>query len=545
MLPVEGLSTSMRGRHRPALILATVCAALTTITTNLSVLNIGLPTLARQLGASNSGLEWIVDAYALVFAGFLLAAGSLGDRVGRKRVMITGLAIFAVSSALAALTHTSGQLIAARGVMGLGAAFIMPMTLSILTDVYPSEAGLRRAIGVWAATASAGAVVAPVLAGVLLSAFWWGSLFLINVPLALLTLLATAVLVPESAPRRDGTLDWPGVCLSIVFSAGLVFALIEGPDLGWSDPVVVSTLVLTVVALAAFCFLELRSPDPLIDIRCFRIRGFSVGSGVVALQYFIGFGVGFLVTQYMQLVLGLSPLRAGLAVAPSALVVMFSAPIGVRAFGRFGARVVTTTGLLIAAAGAFSMSLVGVNSPVGFIIGSLVLLNLSIGLMAPGTTSMVMSSVPPERAGMASGTQSTTRQLGGALGVAVLGSILAARYSSQLAHAVGTTQAVRYLPQARRSLAEALGAAPPGSAVERILAHLAKEAFVNGMHIATTLTAIIATVSAVSVFVALRPGAPAVTGMASSPERDGSTLGGGSDAPRPAHDALSERPAQA
>jgi EmrB/QacA subfamily drug resistance transporter len=523
----------MRRPYRPALVLGTVCAALTTITANLSVLNIGLPTLARELGASNTGLEWIVDSYALVFAGFLLAAGSLGDRVGRKRVLMTGLAIFGVSSGLAAITHTPGQLIAVRCGMGLGAALIMPMTLSILTDIYPSEAGLRRAIGVWAATASAGAVVAPVLAGVLLSAFWWGSLFLINVPLSFLTLLATAVFVPESAPRRDTALDWPGVCLSIVFSAGLVFGLIEGPDLGWSDPVVVFSLVATTLALAAFCIVELRTAEPLIDIRCFRIRSFTIGSAIVGLQYFLSFGVAFLVTQYVQEVLGLSPLRAGLAVVPSAVVVMFSAPLGARAFGRFGARAVTTTALLIAAAGVLSMNLAGVSSSVGIIIGSLALVNLSIGLMAPGTTSMVMSSVPPERAGMASGAQSTTRQLGGALGVAVLGSILAAQYSAKLTHALTATPAANYLPEARRSLAEALRAAPGGSAAGRLLIPVAKQAFVDGMHIATTLTACLAATAAVVVFIALRPRPPASGQVQPGPQSDAALLRASGDGGQP------------
>ena len=493
----------MPRHHRSSLVLATVCAALTTITTNLSVLNIGLPTLARQLGASNTELEWIVDAYALVFAGFLLAAGSLGDRVGRKRVMVTGLAIFGSFSALASVAHTTGQLIAVRGAMGLGAALVMPMTLSILTDIYTTEARLRRAFGVWAATASAGAVIAPVLAGVLLSAFWWGSLFLINVPMAFLTLLATVVFVPESAPRRDGAVDWSGVCLSIAFSAGLVFALIEGPDVGWSDPVVVGALVTTAVAVVAFCLVELHSGDPLIDVRCFRIRTFSVGSGVVGFQYFLSFGIAFLVTQYVQLVRGLSPLRAGLVVVPSAVVVMVSAPFGARAFGRFGARAMTTIGLLIAASGALSMSLAGIDSSVAVIIGSLVLINLSIGLMSPGTTSMVMSSVPSERAGMASGTQSTTRQLGGALGVAVLGSILAGQYSSRLSHHLSATPAAGYLAPARRSLAEALGAAPAGSTAQRLLVRLAKQAFMDGMHTATMVTAALAALAAVTVFLAL------------------------------------------
>src|SRR5579864_2735348 len=203
----------MKRSHRPELVLASMCVGLTVITINISLLNVGLPTLARQLGASNTGLEWIVDGYARVFAGFLLVAGSFGDRFGRRKMMMVGLAVFGICSLAAAAAQSTGQLIAARCGMGFGAAFVMPMTLSILTDVYPTEAGLRRAIGVWAATASAGSVAAPVLSGVLLSNFWWGSLFLVNVPTSAATLVAVGLTVPDSAPRQDMTVDWLGGAL--------------------------------------------------------------------------------------------------------------------------------------------------------------------------------------------------------------------------------------------------------------------------------------------------------------------------------------------
>lgn len=502
---MEGAGDFVTKQRHPGLVLAVVCVSLTAITMNISLLNVGLPTLSRELGASNTGLEWIVDGYALVFAGFLLAAGSLGDRFGRSLVMATGLLVFGVCSGLASASHSVGQLIAARCGMGLGAAFVMPMTLSILTDIYTTEAGLRRAIGIWAATASAGAVIAPLLAGALLTTFWWGSLFLVNVPLALSTALTVILIVPNTAPRRDATIDWGGVVLSVMFSAGLVFALIEGPDLGWDAPVVVGCLAGSAAATGCFCLWELRRPQPLVDIRCFRISGFSVGCGVVALQYFISFGVAFVVTQYLQLVLGYSALAAGVTLVPAAAILMVVAPLGARAFGRFGARNVTTIALLIAALGAATMSLADVNSSVAPILVTLILVNLAIGLMAPGTTSMVMSSVPADKAGMASGTQSTTRQLGGALGVAVVGSLMAARYAANLTHALSGTPAQRYLPAATRSLAEALQAVPGGGVIQDLLTRVSREAFVEGLHVVGWTIAGVAAASSVVVFLVLKP----------------------------------------
>jgi EmrB/QacA subfamily drug resistance transporter len=491
----------MSKQRHPGVVLAAVCVSLTAITMNLSLLNVGIPTLSRELGASNTGLQWIVDGYSLVFAGFLLAAGSLGDRLGRRDVMAAGLVIFGVFSALAALSKTTDQLIAARSGMGLGAAFVMPMTLSILTDIYPTEAGLRRAMGIWAATASAGAVIAPLIAGVLLKTFWWGSLFLVNVPIALSVAVVVMLTVPNSAPRRDTRLDWAGVVLSILLSASLVFALIEGPERGWGDPLVLGSLLGSVASTLLFCVWELRCPHPLIDIRCFRLPRFSVGCVVVGLQYFFSFGVSFVVTQYLQLVLGLSALAAGTALVPAAAAVMIAAPIGARAFGRFGARSMIAVSLLILALGTGLMTLADVNSSVVPMLVSLILVNMAIGLMAPGTTSMVMSAVPPDKAGMASGTQSTTRQLGGALGVAALGSLLASRYSANLVRMLTGTAAARYLPEATKSLAAALQAAPPGTPSHALVTTASKQAFVEAIHVvALTITVSAAVCAAVVYF---------------------------------------------
>jgi EmrB/QacA subfamily drug resistance transporter len=471
---------------------------------NTSLLNVGLPTLARQLGASNTGLEWIVDGYALVFAGFLLAAGSLGDQFGRRQVMMVGLAVFGTCAFAAGFAQSTGELVAARCGMGFGAAFVMPTTLSVLTDVYPTEAGLRRAIGVWAATASAGAVVAPLVAGLLLTQFWWGSLFLVNVPLAVAMFLAVAITVPDSIPLENVSIDWPGVGLSILAPAGLVFALIEGPTLGWSQPLVVGSLLATAAAGGLFYLWEGRAAHPLVNLGCFRVPRFSVGCGVVAMQYFFSFGTAFVVTQYLQLVLGLSALATGFSLMPSAAILMVIAPYGARAFGRYGARPVITVALLIAACGTGSMIFAGANSSVIPILISLILVNSAIGLMAPGTTSMVMSAVPPDQAGMASGTQSTTRQIGGALGVAVLGSILAIQYGSNVSKRFSGTPAEPYLATAKRSLAAALRAVPAGNPAHATVVRFSRSAYVDGMHVVASVTAVAAVLCAATVFTVLR-----------------------------------------
>jgi EmrB/QacA subfamily drug resistance transporter len=475
------------------------------ITVNLSLLNVGLPTMARQLRASNLGLEWIVDGYALVFAGFLLGAGFMGDRYGGRPVMVFGLTVFAATSLGAGLSHSTAEVIGFRCGMGLGAACVMPITLSVLTDVYETEAGLRRAIGLWASTASGGSVIAPLLAGILLRYFWWGSLFLVNVPLAALTAIAAAVVIPDSKHRRRVRIDWAGMSLSILFAVGLVFSLTEGPDTGWGSPLVLSSLTLTAGSGVLFWWWERRVAEPLIDLRCFLIPRFAVGCGVVSMQYFITFGSGFVVTQYLQLVLGFSALSAGITLMPSAAVLMVVSPYGARAFGRFGARKMIPISLGVAAVGAASLRLARPDSPVGLVLLSMVLISLAVGLMAAGTTSMVMSAVSPAQAGTASGAQSTTRQLGGAVGVAVVGSVLATRYSSSLSTRLSHTVASGYLGQAKRSLADALQATTASNPEHHLVVSAAKASFVTGVHGTATVLAVASLLVAVVVVRVLRP----------------------------------------
>jgi EmrB/QacA subfamily drug resistance transporter len=494
---------SVAKKFGPGVVLATVCVSLTVVTVNISFLNVGLPTLSKQLKASNTGLEWIVDGYALVFAGFLLAAGSLGDRIGRKQTLLVGLGVFGASSALAAIAHSTGELIAARCVMGAGAACVMPMTLSILTNIYTSVDGLRRAIGVWAAVASAAAVVAPLTAGLLLAHFWWGSLFVANVPFALAALVAVAVVVPSSPTEGRVSIDWIGVIGSVLFSAGLVASLIEGPDEGWSSAFVLGGVVGSAAILALFVLWELRIEHPLIDVRFFRRPQFSVGCLVVAMQYFFSFGISFAVTQYLQLVLNYSALKAGVALMPSAALLMFIAPLGARAFERWGARPVIPVALLIMTMSSVGLVIVGVHSSYWPIFAALMASSGGVGLLAAGTTSMVMSALPAEQSGMASGTQSATRQLGGALGVAVVGSLLAGKYASSLAHSLVHTGGARYSATAVRSLASALTLSKASGSVQALVTRLARVAFVDGIHLIGIVIAILGLGSAALVYVVL------------------------------------------
>jgi EmrB/QacA subfamily drug resistance transporter len=489
---------------RPGAVLGALCASLVVITANISLLNVGLPTLARDLNTSNTALEWVVDSYTLVFAGFLLSAGALGDRFGRRSTLMVGLVIFGASSTVAAFTHSAPELIGARAVMGLGAACVMPMTLSILTTVYPTEAGMRRAIGVWAATASAGAVIAPLVAGLLLRSFWWGSLFLVNLPFSAVTLLAVILVVPPSVRHAEAPIDWLGAVLSVLFCGGLVATLIEGPERGWTDPLVLGGLVASVALAGAFWLTETRLERPLLDVRAFRIPRFTIGCTVVAMQYFFSFGTAFVITQYLQLVLGYSALTAGIALMPSAALLTVVAPFGAWSFGRFGGRRVIVSGLLVAAAGALAMNAAEVDSTFVPILIALMLISLGIGILAPGTTSMVMNALPQEQAGMASGAQSTTRQLGGALGIAVLGSLLSVRYSSSLAMRLAGVHLSNYLSGGSRSLAAALDLAHGAGANRAELVEIARSAFVDGVHLVGTVAAIASAACAGIVFIVLR-----------------------------------------
>lgn len=476
-------------------ILAVLCTSLMIVIIGNTSLNVAIPTLARSLDASTSQLQWMVDAYSLIFAGLLFTAGTLGDRYGRKGALQAGLVVFLGGTILASTADSSSTVIAARAIMGVAAAFVMPSTLSILTNVFPAHER-PKAIAVWAGISGGGAAIGPVASGFLLEHFYWGSVFLVNVPMILIALTFGAVLVPRSKDPEEQPLDLVGAILSIVGLVSLVYAIIEGPQKGWTSPETLGTFVLSAVALIAFGVWEHRTRFPMLDLRLFRDRRFSIASGGMTLTFFAMFGTFFLVAQYFQLVLGFSPLKAGLLQLPMAIVMMAVAPQVPKAVARFGAHRVVPVGLGFVAFGLVVFSQVGVDSPIWFIYCSILPLALGMASVMTPLTTLIMSSVPLGKAGVGSAMNDTTRELGGALGVAVLGSLVTSQYTASL------TPAVSSLPAAARAdalsglsgafkVAGQLGGETGGAIVEA-----AKAAFVDGIGLAASVGAVVVLVAA-------------------------------------------------
>ncbi len=410
------------------LVLASMCLALATVVSAVTSLNVALPDLARELGATQTQLQWIVDSYAVVFAGLLLFAGALGDRVGRRPVLLAGLAIFAASAGAALAVDSPGGLIAVRALMGLGAAAIMPSTLSIITSSFPAEAR-DRAVSIWAGVAGGSALLGLLVSGLLLEAFSWNSVFAFSAVLGLITLGAASRIAPDSKVDR-ARLDIAGGSLSALALSSLVFAIIEGPERGWTDPLTLAAFGASVALGGLFVAWELRREQPLLDPRLFRLRGFGTGSASVAAQFFAFFGFIFVVLQYVQLVLGYSPLQAGLALAPMALLMVTLSPRVPRLVDRFGPARLGALGLASMAVGFAVFSTAGVDSSYALLLAGLVLLGIGQALATTPATTAIVSSLPASKQGVASAVNDAAREVGGALGIAVLGSALASRYTA-------------------------------------------------------------------------------------------------------------------
>lgn len=422
--------------------LLVLCLSLLVIGVDNTILNVALPSIVRDLNAKGSQLQWIVDAYTLVFAGLLLTAGSLGDRYGRKRALSTGLVIFGGFSALASQATSANSLMIARGMMGIGGAFIFPTTLSILTNVFDGkERG--RAIGIWAGVSGLGIVIGPLGGGLLLEHFWWGSVFLVNVPICAIAVIAGYFLVPDSKDPAEGRLDPVGALLSIVALGALLFGIIQAPDSGWTAPAVLTGFVVGITVLATFGWWEVHTAHPMLDIRFFSNPRFSAASATITLTFFALFGSTFLLTQYFQFVLGYSPLKAGMMTAPVAVGIMTCAPLAPRLVDRvgtkkvlvFGLSIVTTALLLYSSDTLMSSAIIG-----GLIRG---LFGVGMGFTTAPATESVMGSLPPGKAGVGSAVNDTTRQTGGALGVAVLGTLFSVRYRAVVGTAASVPASVR------------------------------------------------------------------------------------------------------
>ncbi|GIF24544.1 EmrB/QacA subfamily drug resistance transporter [Actinoplanes tereljensis] len=489
------------------LILGVLCLSLLVVVIDNMVLNIAIPSLIRDLGASSSDIQWIIDSYILVFAGVLLIAGSLSDRFGRRRGLVIGLIVFGGASVLATLSQTSGQLIAVRGLMGVGAAFLMPGTLSILTTVFDDEER-KKAIAIWTSVLMLGALGGPAAGGLLLQHFWWGSVFLMNIPIAVLGIVAALLIIPESRGPA-GRPDVLGALLSMVGTTALVWGVINSAKEGWSSAQTVGGFVVAVIALTAFALWERRVAEPMLPLSLFRNRNFAGASLSVVLLSFSAGGMLLALTQYLQFVLGYEPAKAGLAFIPMIVTTMICNGLGVVVDKKFGARAALASGLLLMAAGFGVIAMLEPGDGFAHLAVAMVVMGAGSGVAGPAAVGTLLGALPPERAGVGSAVNDTVQQVGAALSVAVLGSVLATAYRASMPSDV--------VGQARESIGDALRiAAQTGDAA---LAQLARNAFVDALSM-TALVGVVGGVAAAIVAVSiLRPTAtPApATSLAESP----------------------------
>jgi EmrB/QacA subfamily drug resistance transporter len=489
--------------------LTILCISLLVVSLDDTVLNVALPDIVRSLRASSSDLQWVVDTYAVVFAGLLLVLGSFGDRFGRKWVLLAGLVVFGSSSAASAFASAPEGLIAARAVMGVGAAAIMPSTLSILTNVFIDADDRSRAIGIWSGTTGLGVAVGPVVGGWLLANFWWGSVFLVNVPICIVAIVAVAVIVPNSRDEAAKRPDLPGAALSTAGIALLLWGIIEAPTQGWSSAKVTGTVCVGLVLLAGFVLWERRSDHPLLEMSLFRSHRFTGAVSAMALVIFGLMGGLFLFTQYLQFSLGFSALETGLRIAPIALVLMAVAPISSFLDRHIGTKPVVATGMALVAVAFALLTSTTTASSYWQSFPAFLLMGVGVGLAFAPCTEAVMGSVPLDRAGVGSATNSASLQIGGATGVAVLGSLLNSRYKAQMSHILvpyHLSHSISTLIESSLGGALAVAAQAPGH-LGTLLASAARGAFVSGMDLAVTAaTGVVA--AAVLLVVAVLPNRP-------------------------------------
>jgi EmrB/QacA subfamily drug resistance transporter len=489
--------------RRTGPMLAVVSLALITVVSAISGLNIALPDLARETGATQTEVTWVVDAYTVVFAGLLLFAGALGDRFGRRGLLVAGLAIFGVGAGLGMTTSDPHLLIAFRALMGVGAAAIMPTTLSVITTSFP-EAQRPRAVGVWVGMAGSGAVVGLFGSGILLEFYSWSSFFALNVVLAAVALVGALAVVPSSVDPDPPRLDVVGGLLSLVAVAAVVFGIIQGPELGWTDAVTLAALALGVVASVGFVRWELGVDRPMLDPRVFRSRALSAGTLTVTVQFFSTFGLIFVVIQYLQFVVGRSPLGAALSLLPLPFVLIPVARNAPTLAERVGFRRVAPVGLVLTATGLVVISRLQVDLTYGWFALGLVLFAAGMGLAGTPSTTAITESLPENKQGVASALNDTARELGSAFGIAILGSLLNQQYRDGMAGAVhGLPPALAEGARGSIAFTQSEGLAGLGPVAER-LATTARASFVEGSSTALLVAAGVVAVTA-AVVAALAP----------------------------------------
>jgi EmrB/QacA subfamily drug resistance transporter len=469
-----------------------------------TIVNVALPTLSRELGATTSQLQWIVDAYALVFAGLLLAFGSLGDRFGRKGAMQLGLVLFGATSVWAAFAGSAEGLIAARAAMGIGAALVFPATLAILSNVFTDPSERAKAIGIWSATTGLAVALGPVTGGWLLEHFWWGSVFLVNIPIILVALPLGAVLLPTSKDPDAGRLDPVGLATSIAAIALLVFTVIEAPHKGWTSLDTLGGFAVFAALFATFIWWERRRRDPMLDVTVFRNPRFSAASFSVAVAFFGLFGFIFLITQYFQFVRGYSTLEAGLHTLPFAVAAGVTAPIAARLALRFGTTRIVAAGLASMSIGfAWASTVTADSSYWAVIVPQMVFIAAGLTLTTAPSTEAILGSLPKEKAGVGSAVNDTTRELGGTLGVAVVGSVFSSLYGPRILERLSglpiPAEALDAASESVQAAAMIAEVAPPEG--RQLILDATRDAFLEGLHsgvrvaaVATALGAVLALV---------------------------------------------------
>ncbi|MGN6606642.1 MAG: MFS transporter [Jatrophihabitans sp.] len=509
-MSLASTAATARGTRR-GLVLATVCLAAFAINLDTTIVNVALPDLGRQLHATTRDLQWIVDGYNLAFAALVLTAGSLGDRFGRRPALLVGLLGFAAASGAGALVDSAGALVAVRFVMGVCAALIFPTTLSVITNLFPDRGERAKAIGVWGAVTGLGVAVGPISGGLLLAHFAWQSVFVALVPVALVAAALAFWLVPESSDPGEARLDPMGLVLSSTAIATLVYTIIEAPSRGWSSSASVLGFVASAVLTVVFVLVERRREHPMLDVTLFRTPAFSAASGSVTVAFFALFGFIFLITQYFQFVRGYGTLSTGARILPVAITIAIGSVVGALLAARVGTRAVVVTGLLLFGSSFAWISVSDAFMPYSQIIGQMVLMGLGLGLTTAPATESILSVLPAAKAGVGSAVNDATREAGGTLGVAVIGSVFTSLYASHLTGGFST------LPQplataARDSVAAAYtiaGRAPS-------LVPDANSAFMSGLHVACMVAAGVCWVGALGAL-ALPGRRPAITAEVAGP----------------------------
>jgi MFS transporter, DHA2 family, multidrug resistance protein len=501
-LPADIPSGFPGGHPRRWMILSVLVTSLLVVVLDNTILNVALKTIQVELAATQSELVWAINSYTLVFAALLFTWGVLGDRYGRKRILVIGLLLFGLASALCAFAASPGQLIAFRALMGIGGAAVLPVTLAIITVIFPpAERG--RAVGMWAGSVGAAIALGPILGGFLLEHFWWGSVFLINVPVVIVGVAGILALVPETRDPHPRGFDPFGVLVSIVGLLLLVYGIVHGGETReWGSITVLGWIGAGLVILAGFVGYEVRSRHPSLDTALFRNADFNVSLSAVSLSFFALQGATFFLAFYLQFLRGYSPLEAGLCILPVAVGQVAAAPRSAALVSRFGARAVMTGGLTLVSVAFVLMMFVGVDTPLWMLLVTYLMIGLGMGAtIAPATTRM-LATLPPQRAGSGSAVQNTVRQVGGALGVAILGSVLSTVYGNQVLSALGVlpAPAVTAASDSVGSTYEAVGESSLPPAQAGALIDAANAAFVDAMHVVTLIVIAVLTVAAAVVF---------------------------------------------